>query len=780
MHTSIPFNAGWKFKPSFLKAYLAHTFDDSQWETVELPHTNVGFEPQYHQEEVHGFLSTYRNRCEVELEKGMRLSLTFDGIANKASFYVDGELMETHQGGFLPVSLELGERRNFQLVVVVDSSLNVDVPPFGGSLDYLCFGGIYRRATLHRYHSHRLGFIRVVSDDPCSVQVHYEVVQPSDLSLELRLLDGEHVLSTQVLQNPGENGLVVFDSLSLQVWQPDQPTLYSLSLRLGDQDERTITFGCRSACFKAEGFFLNGNMVKLIGLNRHQDYPYIGYAAPPSLQFDDALALKRLGVNLVRTSHYPQDPSFLDACDQLGIMVFEEVPGWQHIGASLGWREACVSMVQEMVLRDVNHPSIILWGVRINESADDDELYEQTNAACRILDPTRQTGGVRNVAHSHLIEDVYTFNDFSHDGTNSPLKKKSEICSPQVPYLVTEFCGHTYPAKPFDHPSVRTEQALRHARVLDAALQPGNGMCGAVGWCMHDYHTHANFGSGDQICYHGVQDLGRGDKLSSYVYKSQLEGEPILVCSSSFDGGDNPNALLDDTVVFTNCECVLLRCDGKEVGTFHPDRRQFPHLAHPPIFIDDMIGKRLEEEAYLSPSTRNRLKKLLKKVGSQNGNLRLLDKLQMGIFLWRYHLGFGDAVNLFSTYVGNWGSEARAWTVEGLVGGKVVASETYAKGLQARLTLQTESTTIPLDSDGYSVIRVGVEIRMEGRTLPLAYAQTPFSARATGSLRMWSPPLSGCIGGRGTIYLCTLGIKGGANLEVHSPLGDKTLLFTVV
>ena len=147
--------------------------------------------------------------------------------------------------------------------------------------------------------------------------------------------------------------------------------------------------------FRADGFYLNGKKTFLRGLNRHQSYPYIGYAAPESLQRQDARILKNeLHCNAVRTSHYPQSQYFLDECDRLGLLVFTELPGWQHIGDG-AWKDRACAMLQEMLLQNRNHPSIILWGVRINESVDDDEFYTRTNKIAHALDPSRATSGVR-------------------------------------------------------------------------------------------------------------------------------------------------------------------------------------------------------------------------------------------------------------------------------------------------------------------------------------------------------------------------------------------------
>ncbi len=151
----------------------------------------------------------------------------------------------------------------------------------------------------------------------------------------------------------------------------------------------------------------------------------------------------------MRTSHYPQSRHFIDRCDELGLLVFTEIPGWQHIGGN-GWKDIAVQNTREMVLQYRNHPSVILWGVRINESPDDDAFYRRTNAAAHELDPTRQTGGVRCYKKGSLLEDVYTYNDFFHDGTNAGDQKNAELMAPvykNIPKDIPVIGTHVWPAQ---------------------------------------------------------------------------------------------------------------------------------------------------------------------------------------------------------------------------------------------------------------------------------------------------------------------------------------------
>lgn len=351
-----------------------------------------------------------------------------------------------------------------------------------------------------------------------------------------------------------------------------------------------MTTGFRKAEFRSDGFYLNGRKFKIRGLNRHQSYPYVGYAMPASMQRLDADILKNeLGLNGVRTSHYPQSHDFLNRCDELGLLVFTEIPGWQHIGDE-EWKAQAVENVRDMVLQYRNHTSIILWGVRINESKDDDLFYEQTNRVAHELDDTRLTGGVRAIRKSSLLEDVYTYNDFIHDGKTQGCETKAEITSDMSkPYLISEYNGHMYPAKAYDCENKRAEHAIRHANVLDAVAEQAD-IAGSFGWCMADYNTHKDFGSGDRICYHGVLDMFRNPKQAAAVYASQQEKNPVLEISSSMDIGEHPASNWGNVYIFTNADSVRMYKNNRFIHEYKSSDSNWHYLAHGPILINDFIG----------------------------------------------------------------------------------------------------------------------------------------------------------------------------------------------
>jgi beta-galactosidase len=379
------------------------------------------------------------------------------------------------------------------------------------------------------------------------------------------------------LENPGPIGL----------WELDAPRLYKVRVKLhsgtGLVDQYETKIGFREASFREDGFYLNGKHIKLRGLNRHQTFPFVGQAMPARVQRRDAQILKKeFKCNVVRTSHYPQSPHFLDACDEIGLLVFEEIPGWQHIGDQ-GWKDLSVRHVEEMIRRDWNHPSIILWGVRVNESRDDHDFYTRTNQLAHSLDDSRQTGGVRFRYDSEQLEDVYTMNDFQ-----LPLRPPN-----RNRYLNTEFIGHMYPTKRNDNVERITEHTMRHARVHNQ-LASDKKYAGGLGWCAFDYNTHSNFCSSDRICYHGVADIFRIPKPAAGFYKSQCDPKEEIVLEPAFDWsrGDR-NESFNVAMVSSNCDHLKIYIGDRLVADVDPDRQTFPHLKYAPFVtnIRDGVGQ---------------------------------------------------------------------------------------------------------------------------------------------------------------------------------------------
>ena len=583
------FNNDWLFSPDRLNLDAP----DELFEPITLPHTNKIFPQRNIDNKDYQFVSTYRKRFDLSLsdgDSGQLAFLEFDGVMLACELYLNGEFIGEHLGGYISFSVNISSVLQSGvnvLTVYVDSRERTDIPPYGHLVDYLSFGGIYRDVYLTLVDPVYMENVFVktshVLEAPqlgCAIWLNHIVPQLKLVAVLLDPLGNE--LAETACSVEKETEELVFETLpEIQLWSLENPVLYSVRISLFSEgnlvDSLCTRFGFREAEFRPDGgFYLNGQRIKLFGLNRHQTYPYIGAAAPPRLQRLDADILKReLACNIVRTSHYPQSPHFLDRCDEIGLLVFEEITGWQHIGDE-SWREHSLGELRAMIERDRNHPSIILWGVRINESADNDAFYTVTNSLAHELDPTRQTGGVRCFRDSSFLEDVFTYNDFSNS-VQEPNQK---------PYLITEFGGHMFPTKTWDHEERLIDHALLHAKIHNA--QTGNsGISGAIGWCAFDYATHMEFGSGDRVCYHGVMDIFRLPKWAAYFYKSQQPPSmgPVLRAATHWTMGDRSGGGNNPLTVFSNCDEIEVMIGDIRVGKFEPDRDTYPNLPQPPFSI---------------------------------------------------------------------------------------------------------------------------------------------------------------------------------------------------
>jgi beta-galactosidase len=594
MRSIVSFNTGWVFEDGI---------------AVTLPHTALELPFSYFDERAYQREFTYSKTFTADPDWGDdEVTVVFEGAMANARVSLNGTEIAAHKDGYTPFEARLtgrlqpGENR---LTVVIDGSENPEIPPFGGRIDYLTYAGIYRDVWLRRTAPVSIAGVKIETPDALAAQktllARATLANPRGLAfagqLTATLSDAAGTVVATASQPAAAEVSFHFDGLGgIALWDIDSPNLYTLTLSLGDSDALEATFGFRTAEFTPEGFFLNGRHLKLRGLNRHQSFPYSGYALGRAAQERDAEILKReLHVNIVRTSHYPQSTWFLDHCDRIGLLVFEEIPGWQHIGGA-AWKAEAVENVRRMITRDWNHPSIIIWGVRINESRDDHDFYVETNRLAHELDKTRQTGGVRYITDSEMLEDVYTMNDFilgnEELGGNRPrtaLRPITETTGLErpVPYMITEFGGHMYPTKSNDQEQRQAEHVRRHLDVLNAAY--GNpGISGAIGWCAFDYNTHKDFGSGDRICHHGVMDMFREPKFAAFAYASQCEPEEEIILQpvTFWARGERNIGGVLPLMILTNCDEVEVRYGDNVVKRLGPDRATYPHLPHAPVVFE--------------------------------------------------------------------------------------------------------------------------------------------------------------------------------------------------
>ena len=779
MSERIYLNNDWFFNDTFSDEMLKEDYNFSNNASVRIPHTVKETPLHYFDEHEYQKEATYFKDLYVPAEwKDKDIFLTFDGVLHSCKVFLNLTEAGSHECGYTAFTIKLNDfvkyGENNVICVKANSREDQNIPPFGFVIDYMTYGGIYRDVYIDVKEKAHFEDVFVSGDMYGIVRLAVTATdEAKGMSVESTLIsEWEEKDIDKFAYSPTSVKEIVreikFDNARL--WNTQSPILYKLKVVLKDakgavKDAKEIRFAFRSAEFKADGFYLNGEKFKIRGLNRHQSYPYVGYAMPKNPQRNDARILKEeLGLNAVRTSHYPQSHYFLDACDEIGLLVFTEIPGWQHIGDEV-WKKRAVENVKEMVIQYRNHPSIILWGVRINESVDDDAFYARTNEAAHVLDPTRQTGGVRCYKKSNLLEDVYTYNDFIHSGDNRGCDKKSAVTSnTKKGYLISEYMGHMFPTKAFDWEEKRLEDAIRHARVLND-VAANKDIAGSFGWCMFDYNTHKDFGSGDRICYHGVTDMFRNPKLAAYVYAEMQDDVPVLELSSSMDIGEHPGCNRNETYIFTNADSVKMYKNDNFIKEYTHGNKDFPNLLNAPIKIDDYIGDALENEKDLNPKQIKDIKAILNEV-AKFGLYRMTPsaKLKAAKFMLFHHMKMDDAVKLYNKYVGDWGGSATEYRFEAIKDGKVVKEIKKTPMTKICITAEADHTSLTEDHT-YDVSCVRIKAVDENGNL-LNYYNDPLVLEIEGEAELIGPKLIALSGGMGGTYVRSTGRFGSARLVI--------------
>ena len=770
-------NDGWLFTPVFDPAIVRPECPELTLEPVRLPHTVKALPYNYCNENDYQKLSGYRREFFAPKEwEGRTVLLTFGAVAHDATVFCNGRRVFHHSCGYtaftvdLTSALHLGQKN--VVAVRCDSREDLNIPPFGGQMDFLTYGGICRAVCLDVKEPAYLRDIFIETKAEGDFRTYTATVGETvgcTLQAEIRSPSGSRALYQ------GELSLPIVGTLNgVHPWSLEHPSLYTLTVRLirpgtnglPDRvlDERSTRFGFRTLQFVAGGLYLNGQRVELRGLNRHQSYAYQGYAMPDSIQRLDAQLLKKeLGCNAVRTSHCPPSPAFLDACDELGILVFTEMPGWQHLGDDT-WKAQALQNCREMVCQYRNHPSIFLWGVRVSGSADDEAFYKRTNETVRRLDPTRPTAGARSSRKSQLLEDVYAYNDYSYRGRGPGCEARGNVTpDTRKGYLISEFGGQQFPAKAFDDEPHRLAQALRYAAVLNDSIAQ-QGVAGSFGWCMTDYNTHREFGSGDRVSYHGVMDLFRNPKLSAAVYASQktprAPSDIVLEVSSGMALGDLPGGIPVACWVFTNAESVRLYRDNDFVAEFAPDRRgRFAALPHPPIEIQDFVGSLLEKYEGLDRAAAPQVAAILNEMRRDAMELSPLSRARM----LSLRLSAQELLRMYYKYIGVLGSPTSVYRFEAVWHGRAVKTVIREPVQSVRLECTVHN---PILTDGPTWDCAAVSLRaidQNGNLLP--YCSEAVQLSVEGPVEILGPSVVPLRGGMAGTYLATTGEAGRAVLH---------------
>jgi beta-galactosidase len=619
---TLPLSADWLFGGEFADGSDQPGFDDGLFDRVTLPHTVTALSWRQWDPASWERSWIYRRHFDLPPElAGLRLFADFDGALTEADVTLNGQAAGRFQGGYLPFGQEITDlvkARDNVLAVQLDGRFGIDVPPDrpgqdAVSVDFWQPGGIYRQARLRAVPQIFIADVfarptNVLDAEGRTVEVQVTldaaVAAQPDARITAELRDGVRVIGSSAVQAAitQQGQTTVTASLTglqdVVLWDVDRPHLYEVvvTLEVGGRPlhDYSVRIGFREARYAKDGFFLNGRRLKLFGVNRHQFFPFAGGAMPDRVQRKDAEILRNeLNCTMVRCSHYPQSEAFLDACDELGLLVWEEAPGWGYLGDD-AWKDAAVRDVGAMVRRDRNHPAVIVWGSRLNETNDDVPLYTRTNDLAHSLDPSRPTVGAMAGRHDtpNYLEDVFSQNDYS-TSTGPDGKQQPELMPPRTdrPYMVSETVGTlSGPAKYYrrtDPQDVQQGLATAHARVHNIAASDDR-YCGVLAWGGYDYPS----GNGNQyqgVKYIGVADLFRVLKPGAAIYQSQVDPNqrPVIQPAFYWDFGPvSPVTSLPTAMVCSNLDRLEVYVEDRHHATVTPDTTGYGNLRYPPSFVD--------------------------------------------------------------------------------------------------------------------------------------------------------------------------------------------------
>ncbi len=625
------FNGGWRFHKGDIAGAAAVAFDDTSWEVVSTPHTVELVPAEASGCRNYQGVVWYRKHFTVPADCADReVLLHFEAVMGKQAFYVNGRLVEEHLGGYLPVTLSLtdaGVKAGEKCVVAVmaDNSNDKHYPPGKPqyTLDFAYHGGIYRDVWLigrskvgltDAVEANRVAggglFVHFeqISDKEATVCVRTEVENKSTkthsvvVETTLKSAEGEVVgrREQRVLFSQGAMASVEqrFTVKNPHLWSPDDPYLYRVETRIKERksgrslDGGVTRIGIRSFAFsKEQGFLLNGKPFgKLIGANRHQDFAYVGNALPNSQQWRDAKRLRDAGCRIIRVAHYPQDPSFMDACDELGLFVIVATPGWQYWNKNPRFAELVHQNTREIIRRDRNHPSVLMWEPILNETRYPEDFSLEALQLTKEEYPYPYRPVAAADVHSAGVKEHY---DVVYAWPGDEQKEDAPaqtIFTREWGENVDDWYAHNNNNRASRSWGERPQllQALSLAETYNNLYNTEPQFIGGAQWHPFDhqrgYHPDPYWG--------GIYDAFRQPKYAYWMFRSQTdaalehptaESGPMIYIAHEMSQWSEK-----DVTIFTNCDSVRLSIyNGAKSWTKRVERTD-RSMPNPPLLFEDV------------------------------------------------------------------------------------------------------------------------------------------------------------------------------------------------
>lgn len=623
------FNNGWRYHLGDVADGASTTLDDSSWEVVSTPHTVELLPAEGSGCRNYQGKAWYRKHFVMpEDTKGKDVTLHFEAVMGKQKFYVNGREVKENFGGYLPVTISLTEAgvkpgEECVVAVMADNSDDKTFPPGKPqhSLDFAYHGGIYRDVWMIAKNPVAItdpveagkvagGGVFVhfdkVSDKSAEVNIDTDLANNGrvarKVTVETSLIDPQGKLvrkvSTPVTLKAGENRSVAqkIQVKNPELWSPDSPVLYRVESRVKDGkttiDGGATRVGIRYFHFDGDkGFFLNGKPFgQLIGANRHQDFAYVGNAVPNSQQWRDAKRLRDAGCRIIRVAHYPQDPSFMDACDELGLFVIVATPGWQYWNKDPQFAERVHENTRSIIRRDRNHPSVLMWEPILNETRYPENFSLEALQITKDEYPYPGRPIAAADMHSAGVKENYDL-VYGWPGDDEKADApRQNIFTREFGENVDDWYAHNNDNRASRSWGERPMkvQALSLAKTYDGLYRTTGKFIGGAQWHPFDhqrgYHPDPYWG--------GIYDAFRQPKYAYHMFRSQTahdlehpvaESGPMVYIMHEMTQFSDP-----DVVVFSNCDSVRLSIyDGAKSWTL-PVLHEEGHMPSAPVVFKDV------------------------------------------------------------------------------------------------------------------------------------------------------------------------------------------------
>lgn len=620
------FNNGWRYHLGDVTDGQTVGLDDTAWEVVSTPHSVELLPAEGSGCRNYQGVAWYRKHFVMpEDTKGKDVSLHFEAVMGKQKFFVNGKEVKANFGGYLPVNISLTEAGvqpgdSVVVAVMADNSDDKSFPPGKPqhSLDFAYHGGIYRDvwmiakspvAITDAVEAGRVAgggvFVHFdnVSEKGADVKIDTDVAnsgkKSSKVSVETLIIDPDGKVigksSTPVTIKPGETRTVAqsIHVANPKLWEPDSPTLYRVESRVKDGkrtiDGGTTRIGIRTFEFDGEkGFMLNGKPFgQLVGANRHQDFAYVGNAVPNSQQWRDAKRLRDAGCRIIRVAHYPQDPSFMDACDELGMFVIVATPGWQFWNKDPEFAEKVHQNTRSIIRRDRNHPSVLMWEPILNETRYPENFSLEALQITKDEYPYPGRPVAAADMHSAGVKENYDL-VYGWPGDDEKADApRQNIFTREFGENVDDWYAHNNDNRASRSWGERPMkvQALSLAKTYDGLYRTTGKFIGGAQWHPFDhqrgYHPDPYWG--------GIYDAFRQPKYAYHMFRSQTahdldhptaESGPMVYIMHEMTQFSDP-----DVVVFSNCDSVRLSIyDGAKSWTLPVIHREGGMPSAPVVF----------------------------------------------------------------------------------------------------------------------------------------------------------------------------------------------------